>query len=101
MEIQEIIKNAIPGATDEICEFVLWARTPFPCGGITAKELYQSASRFKRATNNGLRLCDMCDRIAMPKRCVCRKCDDALRTPPEATQYPLSLTQMPRVPFLR
>jgi len=83
MEIKEIIQNAIPGANDDVCEFIMWARTPYPAGAVSAKSLYRAADRFRRANSNGLRLCDMCDRIAMPKRCVCKKCDDALRTPPE------------------
>jgi len=82
MTIKEIIQNAIPNANEELCEYIFWGRTPYPCGALGAKELYQAARRFRRATDNGLRLCDFCDRIATVGG-VCKKCDDALRTPPE------------------
>jgi len=39
----EIIRKAIPNADDELCEFILWGRTPFPAGSITARDLYQAA----------------------------------------------------------
>ena len=79
MTITEIIRNAIPNANEELCEYIIWGRTPYPCGALGVKELYQAARRFKRATDNGIRLCDFCDRIAMPKKSVCKKCDFALR----------------------
>jgi len=79
MLITEIIRNSIPEANDELCEHILWGRTPYPVGAITTKSLYQAANRYKRARDNGIRLCDFCDKIAMPHKCVCSSCDKALR----------------------
>jgi len=79
MTIKEIIQNAIPNANEELCEYIVWSRTPYPCGALGARELYQAARRLKRATDNGHRLCDLCDRIAILNKSVCKKCDDALR----------------------
>ena len=78
MLVTEIIRNAIPNASDEVCEHILWGRTPYPVGAITAKELYKSANRFKRAHDNGIRLCEFCDNIAMPDNWVCTSCNRAL-----------------------
>jgi len=80
MTILEIIQNAIPNANEELCEYIVWGRTPYPCVGLTAKALYKAASRLKRAIDNGNRLCDFCDRIATHGG-VCKKCDDALKRP--------------------
>lgn len=75
----EIIRAAIPGATDSDVEHVLWGRTPFPFAPLTARSLYRAASRFRRATAHGISLCDFCDRIAQPGDWVCSSCRDALR----------------------
>lgn len=80
MTTHDIIKAAIPNADDEICSFILWARTPFPVGAITARSLYSAARRFQRAVNGGFRLCDFCDRIAEDNKSVCAKCHRALST---------------------
>jgi len=80
MTTHEIIKAAIPNADDETCSFILWARTPFPVGAITARSLFDSARRFKRASDKNIRLCDFCNRIAEDNRSVCAKCHKALTT---------------------
>lgn len=79
MTIDEIIKNAIPDATDELCERIILTRVPYPMGAMTAKSLWKAAYRHKRATEKGLRLCDLCDGIVAPGKSVCEKCDRALR----------------------
>ncbi len=80
MTTHDIIKAAFPNANDEICSFILWARTPYPFGVITAKSLFSAARRFKRASDNNIQLCDLCDRIAENNKTVCAKCHKALTT---------------------
>ena len=79
MTFAAVIRAAIPDATDETCEFILFGRTPFPVGAVTAKSIYQAAARFRRANSNGLRLCEFCDRIVIPPSWTCPRCDKALR----------------------
>ncbi len=74
----EIIRKAFPGASAEFCEHVLWNRTPFPMGVITAKSIYQAASRLRRAGQNGLQLCDFCDRVVRPGQWNCDACEASL-----------------------
>jgi hypothetical protein len=73
----EIIRKAIPTADDATCDHVLWGRTPFPAGRITARTLYRAANRLKRASANGRRLCDWCDNLAVDGW-TCKACNDAL-----------------------
>jgi hypothetical protein len=80
MRIDEIIRNAIPEATEDLCEYILWNRTAYPFEGLTAKCVYKAASRFKRAGERGIQLCDFCDRRAMLGKSVCKRCDTALRS---------------------
>ena len=75
MTVQEIIKKAIPTADDRLCEYILWGRTPYPCGEISVRSLYRAANRWKRAQDNGHRLCEFCDRIVTSKMMVCPRCD--------------------------
>jgi hypothetical protein len=80
MTAAEIIRAAIPNAPEELCEHILWARTPFPCGRVSAQELYHAASTYRRASEHGIELCDFCDRaIVPPNRFLCERCGDALR----------------------
>jgi len=76
--IQEIIRAAIPDADDAYCEYVLWARTPFPFVNLTAKDIYLAAYRLQRAANQNKRLCEFCDRIADKDQYTCTKCREAL-----------------------
>jgi hypothetical protein len=74
----EVIRSAIPLADDNLCHDILWTRTPFPCGGISARSLYKAATTFDRAAKNKRRLCDFCDNLAQPGRWACAACDRAL-----------------------
>lgn len=64
MLISEVIRNAIPNASEELCDYILWERTPYPVGEITARSLYSAAMRYHRAYSTGKKLCTFCDRIA-------------------------------------
>lgn len=75
----EIVRRAIPTADDALCEHIVWGRTPFPCGAITARDLFYAALRWQRAMRSGRRLCEMCDRLAMRNDWLCRPCDEALQ----------------------
>ena len=77
MNSSDIIRAAIPEADDGLCEHILWGRTPFPCGKVTARSIYQAASAYKRAANNNLNLCDFCHRVAI-KNDLCESCRTAL-----------------------
>ncbi len=78
MEAQEIIRAAILGAGDEICQHILWGRTPFPFAVVTAQALYKAASGFHRANTNGIQLCDHCHNPAMENKWMCKQCAGAL-----------------------
>ena len=85
MTALEICRAANPAADEEWADYILWSRTPFPCGKVTPRDLYRAASAQTRADAQGLRLCDMCEAIAAPGDWTCRKCEAALRrTAPEA-----------------
>ena len=75
----DIIRAAIPDADARLCEHILWGRTPFPCGRVDARGLYRAASSWRRAVAHDIRLCDMCDRIAMHGDILCRTCDESLK----------------------
>ena len=72
--VQEVVAAAIPGADAELADFVLWARTCYPCGPVSAKELYRAAHRWQRALYRGRRLCDWCDRIVESDELLCARC---------------------------
>ncbi len=74
----EIVRAAIPGADERLCDHILWGRTPFPIGGITAKSLFRAASAFRRAHEHGFQLCDHCHNPAEPGKFECRRCRAAL-----------------------
>lgn len=78
MSPADIIRLAIPGASDALIDHIAWGRTPFPVGNVTAKEFYKAARRWVRAGNNGLQLCEMCDRLATD-RWLCDRCRNALK----------------------
>jgi hypothetical protein len=77
MTAADCIRAAIPGADDALCEHIVWGRTPFPFTKLSVRDLYRAASRFKRAQDHGLRLCDWCDNIAADGW-NCQACIDAL-----------------------
>jgi hypothetical protein len=74
----EIIRAAVPEASDAFCDHVLWGRTPFPFWKVTARDLYRAASRVARAQRNGRVLCDQCDNQAAPGKYLCATCAQAL-----------------------
>ena len=82
MDIRTIIRAAIPGATDDVCGWILWGRTPYPMGAISARSVYKAASRIQRAAATGKRLCELCDRLAVKD--ICQRCEDVL----SGTRYP-------------
>ncbi len=77
-QVQAVVRAAIPGASDGLCEHVLWGRTAFPAKGVSARDIYRAASRLRRATDKGERLCDTCDRKASPGKWSCAHCRAAL-----------------------
>jgi hypothetical protein len=40
----QIIRAAIPEADEVLCDHILWGRTPFPMGAITAQSLFKAAN---------------------------------------------------------
>lgn len=78
MQISEIIRAAIPGAMDEVCEYVLWERTAYPFAKLTARDIYRAASRWKRARDAGNCLCEYCDRLASRGSRLCPSCANML-----------------------
>ena len=77
MNAVDIVRAAIPDAGEDVVSHILWGRTPFPCGPITAQSLYRAASSWRRACDNGLRLCELCHRVAVDNW-TCQNCEDAL-----------------------
>lgn len=73
-----VIKAAIPDADDGTVDHVLWGRTPYPVGDVTAKSLFRAASAYRRACEHGIHLCDWCHRPAQPGTDLCAGCDAAL-----------------------
>lgn len=79
MVAADIVRAAMPGASAADADFVLWARTPFPMGATSAREIYRAARRWHRACKAGHQLCDWCDRIAGPSGWLCASCEQDLR----------------------
>jgi hypothetical protein len=74
----EVIRAAIPNADEDTCEYILWNRTPYPMGRVTARTLYKAARGSWRADKNGIRLCDHCDKPAVNEQWECAGCRSAL-----------------------
>lgn len=74
----EVIRAAIPGATEELADHVLWSRTQFPFKRLTAKDIYKAASGYKRAYDRQIDLCDFCDHKVPQGKYTCEKCSAAL-----------------------
>src|SRR3954469_743842 len=79
MTALDIVRAAIPGADVRLAEAILWERTSFPCGSVTARDLYRAAARFHRAAAKGIWLCDWCDRAVSAARGLCPSCTRLLR----------------------
>lgn len=77
MQIAQIIRAAIPDASDDDCDHVLWGRTAYPFKKLTAKDIFRAASGWRRAGSKGVALCDFCNRVAA-KNFVCERCNAAL-----------------------
>jgi uncharacterized paraquat-inducible protein A len=75
-----IVRAAIPDASDELVDHVLWARTPFPVGRVTAQDLYKAASQFGRAMAHQIDLCEFCHNALKPgeDKWTCPRCTAAL-----------------------
>lgn len=78
MNPQQIVRAAIPRASDELVDHVLFGRTPYPLAPVSAQSLYKAAYRFRRAWENGTKLCTFCDRRAIPGEWECERCARAL-----------------------
>lgn len=78
MLLSDVIKAAIPEADESLCEYMLWERTPYPFGQVTAKSLYRAASRVKRARERKRTLCDFCDNEVTGEAHLCHRCETAL-----------------------
>lgn len=73
-----IVRAAIPDADGALVSHIVWGRTCYPCGPVSARDLYRAASAWKRASVKGIQLCDFCHRIAAPGATTCETCFSAL-----------------------
>lgn len=78
MNVERIIRAAIPDADDATIAHVLWERTPYPVGAVTPQGLYRAASRLRRAEINRVKLCQLCDNAVTAGKYECNTCLDAL-----------------------
>ena len=78
MNIQQIIKAAIPDADETVCDLILWERLPYPFAKLTAKDIYKAAHRFKRVAAKGGRLCDFCEKLVERDNRTCDICKNSL-----------------------
>lgn len=78
MNALRIVRAAIPDADDEVISHIVWARTCYPFGEVTPRDLYRAASRWRRAGEHKLRLCDHCDNVALHGEWMCVNCRDGL-----------------------
>ncbi len=74
MTTYQIMRKAIPDADDQLCEFIVWERTAYPLRKLTTRGLYKTARRWRRTKEKGLRLCELCDRIAILGDSLCERC---------------------------
>ena len=74
MDAAKIVRAAIPDATLENIDYILWSRTPYPVGRVSARSLYKAARRLLRANNNDISLCETCNNRCDPKAICCDKC---------------------------
>jgi hypothetical protein len=76
----DCVRAAIPDASDELCHYIIWGRTPYPFIKLTARDFYKAASGWRRAFANKIQLCDFCDRPAVDGW-TCQPCREALALP--------------------
>jgi hypothetical protein len=74
MNALDVVRAAMPDATEEDAEFIVWARTPFPMVEGAARNIYRAASGWARATRNGRVLCDLCWRAVTGEGMTCETC---------------------------
>lgn len=74
----DIVRAAIPGANDHLVDHIVWGRTSFPFGRVSARDLFKAAHRWRRSGAQGLTLCDFCDNLVAPSAWVCYRCRAAL-----------------------
>lgn len=79
MKIIEVMRKAQANITEDEAEFILWERTPYPVGGITAKSLYQATRRFYRVIKNHRKCCELCDNLAKENDSLCERCARVIR----------------------
>ena len=77
MNICDIIRKAIPDASDELCEYIALERTAYPFVN-NASMLYHSASSYIRANDNGIKLCELCNNKTESK--LCDKCNAIIKS---------------------
>jgi len=76
--VEQIVRAAIPGASDTDIEHVLWGRTPFPFTKLTPRSLFKAASGWRRACRSSRTLCDHCSNEAVKDGYECVRCREAL-----------------------
>lgn len=77
-----IAREVFPDETEESLEYIIWNRTGWPvfwpAGFKTVGDAVRSQLKtYRRALKRlrpGRRLCDFCDRVAVPGASLCRKC---------------------------
>lgn len=77
MTIEQVIRAAIPEAGTDLCDFILWNRTAYPCA-LTVRQLYLAAARHRRAELNNIELCDHCDNRREVGTFCCLACNKTL-----------------------
>jgi len=78
MSPYQIVQTALPDAPGWLVNDVIWSRTPFPIGKVTARQFWKAANGLRRAQEHGLVLCEMCHRVAVPGDYLCGRCRDAM-----------------------
>lgn len=80
MTPHDVVRKAIPDASDSLCEYIVWGRTPFPFIGPPeiVKLIYRAARRYLRAEANNIVLCELCSNKAFDGEDLCFNCDQVL-----------------------
>lgn len=76
--VASAVLAAIPDASEDVINYVVWERTPYPMGRISVRSVYKAASQLFRAGKNRRQLCTFCHNQSMPGEWECKKCRDAL-----------------------
>ena len=54
----DIIREILPGASEKLCNDILWSETAFPMADV--RHVYYQLRAAARAKRNGIRRCEMC-----------------------------------------